>query len=91
MDLTLFELHLDEASFTANAPFTGGETEEEADSSTSGSGDDDGGRRARDVLPAILGLVALVGVIALLKKLRGGSDEEPTLEEPPTTEAEVTP
>jgi hypothetical protein len=68
VDITIFELHLDGAEFTANAP--GSEAEEDDDVP-----DEDGGG-----LP--LGLFAIAGVVAVLvaalavKKMRGGSSTD---------------
>ncbi len=83
VNITLFEIHLDDASFEANAPFSGSEAEElseeeaeEAVTGAIGSGDADGSGPPK-VLPLVVGLVVLVGLAALVRKLRGGGDEEP--------------
>jgi len=67
VEVTLFELNLDGAEFTANAPNSGG-GDEESDDGAGGPG---------------LGLVALAGVIlvgvaiaALAVKKRGGDGDE---------------
>jgi len=67
VDITLFELHLDGAEFTANAP-------------GSGAGEADGDE-ASESDGAPLGLFAMVAlvvlaVVAVAVKKRGGGDEE---------------
>jgi hypothetical protein len=73
--ITFFELHLDGAEFTANAPGTGADEADEADVAV-GATDESGG----SPLIALLGLVVLVGVAVAVKKLLGG-DSEPALDD----------
>lgn len=75
---TLLELHLDGAQFTANAPFSGEEADEgvgetiekrfgsepEADERDSGS----------SPMGKLLGIAAIVGVLAVVQRLLSGSD-----------------
>lgn len=75
MDLTLFELHLEDGTFTANAPFSGdrpNDSEAPDDSTTSADpGDDDedesGGGRGK--LSVLLGLLVLAGLAAAAYRL----------------------
>lgn len=70
--LTLFEVHLEDSSFTANAPGSGKSGESESSSGESG----------RRLAPAIVGLVVLVGLGLAARRFMGGSDlEEMDLEE----------
>jgi hypothetical protein len=72
VDITLFELHLDGAEFTANAP-NGGLLGEDGASDESDSGSAPLG------LFAVLALVVLAGAAVAVKK-RGGSDEPSPIE-----------
>jgi MYXO-CTERM domain-containing protein len=67
VDITLFELHLDGAEFTANAPNSGVEEalDEESESESEGSGGPPFG------LIAALALVALVGAAVAARRLGG--------------------
>lgn len=75
MDLTLFEVHLDDASFTARAPFSGSEAPESIEEleSASAEGDEAGGRPS--LLPFVIGLAFLAGVGYLLRRRRSGNEE----------------
>lgn len=88
---TLLELHLDGAQFTANAPFSGEESPEGIGKSIeervgSKSKSESAGRRSSSSLPGILlGIVALVGLAAVVRRLLsrdGASLDEATAEEP---------
>ncbi len=61
MDLTLFELHLEEGTFTANAPFSGDRPDdgEAPDDSGDDEGESGGGRGKLSVLLALLVLAGL--------------------------------
>ena len=72
MDLTLLEVHLDGASFTANAPLSG-ETEPAVDAPD----DEDGGP---PLLPFVVGVVALAGLAYFVRRLRSGGDATADLE-----------
>jgi hypothetical protein len=74
---TLLELHLDDSTFTANAPFSS-----DADLPADGAGDGettvedaDGGR---PWLAALVGLLFLAVLAVLVKKKLGGDEEEYT-------------
>ena len=83
--LTLFEIHLDDASFTANASATettdragSGSVDEDEGDSESADGDDGstgccpGKRAAR----ALLAVGVLAGVAVAVSRLLGGVDED---------------
>jgi MYXO-CTERM domain-containing protein len=72
MDLTLLEVHLDGASFTANAPLSG-----ESESAVEASGDDDAGP---PLLPFVVGVVALAGLAYLVRRWRAGGAKPADLE-----------
>lgn len=75
MDLTLFEVHLDEASFDATAPFADESSDEGStgiDVAEGGSESEEGGRSP---VPFVVGLVFLVGVGLAIRRFMGGSDE----------------
>jgi hypothetical protein len=75
MDLTLLEIHLDDASFTANAPFSDDSSEAEpaAATATESAGDEDGGD-LRTLVPFLVGLGALAGIAYLVRRLRRGGE-----------------
>lgn len=74
MDLTLFELHLEDATF--NAPFSGNADEESAESTprsdSAGGGDDASGLDPRPWAA----LAVLVGLALLAKYLRSQEKED---------------
>jgi len=72
VDITLFELHLDGAEFTANAPNSGVLDDEDVEESEGGG--------APLGLFAVLALVVLVVAAVAAKKL-GGGDEDTALDE----------
>ena len=72
VDITLFELHLDGAEFTANAPGSGAELGEE----TSESDEEDDSAGAPLGLFAVVSLVAVVVAALAAKKVRGGDDTD---------------
>ncbi|WP_123539172.1 hypothetical protein [Halosimplex salinum] len=86
VDLTIFEVHLDDAQFTANAPNSGeGGPADEATSAFSFGGDESDEADATDSgRPGPFGIVfAFVGLILLtvvLRRILGGSGE-PVVEE----------
>jgi len=65
-EFSILKLQLDDASFTANSPFSGSD---EADKEAEGG---------RSVLPLVVGLVFLVVLAVVVKKLRGGSSDAET-------------
>jgi len=74
MDLTIFEVHLDDASFTANAPFSGpDEAESVEEDAAPAAADSDSGRPS--VLPFVIGLAFLAAVGYLVRRRRNGGDD----------------
>ncbi|KAA9407214.1 hypothetical protein ACNO8S_06795 [Haloarcula sp. KBTZ06] len=83
-EFTLLELHLDGAEFTANAPFSAPDDDDESDSKSRWSrsrtsettnetdAEADGGRNVGRLALAVLGAVGLVAVV--LRLYLGGSD-----------------
>lgn len=78
VNITLFEIHLDDASFEANAPFSDAEAEDAEEAAEEYGidvgGDDDGG--PSKLVPLVAGLVLLVVLAAIVRKLRGGGDDD---------------
>ncbi|WP_335998582.1 hypothetical protein [Halorientalis halophila] len=71
VDITLFELHLDEASFSNAAPFLGGGEAEEGAAATDTSG---GGAKGK--LFAFLALGGIVAVAWLISRSEVGEEIE---------------
>lgn len=88
MDVTLFEFDVDDASFTAHAPFSGVTPRSEADDSGGDESDPepDAGVSGGRLLAALAGL----GVLALLAWLRrrGGTEDLSVSEAGETVPAE---
>jgi hypothetical protein len=80
---TLLEVHLEDASFTANAPYSGSSGEEAEEEREAAAPEDDSGGRGK----ALVGLLAVVAVLALayLGSRRLGGGDVPDVE----VEAEV--
>ena len=91
VQITFLEVHLDDASFSAAAPFSGS-TAEDATSATDGEtntgdetddaaalGTEDSGPPKKAVA-AIAGLVGLVVIAALVRYLRGGDEPDVDIE-----------
>lgn len=80
-EFTLLKLQLDDASFTANAPFSGSEGGDEAIESDGGAevevgaGGPDAGDGGPRLVPLVVGLVFLVVLAVVARKVRGGSDD----------------
>jgi hypothetical protein len=70
-DVTLFELHLDEATFSNTAPFLGGEGDDE--DASAGEAADEGGAGKLFVL---LALGAIVGLAWLVSRSEVGDEIE---------------
>ncbi|SDF65167.1 hypothetical protein [Halorientalis regularis] len=68
-DITLFELHLDDATFSNSAPFVGGEEGAEADDA-----DESGGAAGK--LFILLALGAIVGLAWLVSRSEVGEEIE---------------
>lgn len=76
VNITLFELHVDDASLSATTPFGGSEKEVEA---AAGSPEEDSGGKG-GVVAAVVGLVFLVAVAYVARKKFTGEDEGEQLE-----------
>lgn len=74
MDLTILEVHLDDASFSANAPFAGREDHDESDSEP--TGESGHAAEGRSVAPLVVGLVVLAVAALAARKLLGGDSGE---------------
>lgn len=74
VEFTFLEIHLDDSSLTANAPYSHGEKDVVAGDEPP---DEDGGSKKGGALAAIIGLVFLVAVAYLAKKkfLDGEAEE----------------
>jgi hypothetical protein len=73
-EFTLLKLQVDDASFTANAPFSESEGDDSGEESAGGLREASGS--ARRLLPLVVGLGFLVVVALVVRKLRGRSDAE---------------
>jgi hypothetical protein len=71
VDITLFEVHLDDSSLTANAPFSRGEKEVEAADEPPESSSSKG-----TTLAAVVGLVFLAALAFVVRKRVMGGDDE---------------
>ncbi|WP_459191402.1 hypothetical protein [Halosimplex sp. J119] len=80
VEITFLEVHLDGAEFTANAPGSGGFSDEDGatDETGLGSGESDTGGGSSP-LPSLLAFVGLVVAVVVVRRLLGGSGE-PALE-----------
>jgi hypothetical protein len=74
MDLTLLEIHLDDARFTANAPLSG---ESEASPAADADEDSDGGP---PLFPFVVGLVALAALAYVVRRWRSGGSVDAEIE-----------
>lgn len=88
MELTLFELHLDEASFAANAPFAGSD---DGSGSPFGSEEesvtqDEEGSSGPSPKAFVVGLIFLVGIGLAVRRFMGGRGESDTDVDEPTAE-----
>ncbi len=86
MDLTLLEVNLEEPSFRANAPFSGGSRDADDESATDVDVDyddasDDSSRSGPSAKSFVVGLVFLVAVGLAARRFMGGDsgavEEEP--------------
>jgi len=80
---TFLELHLDDASFSADRPFSpGAEPTDEADTDEQGTDDDGGSVVPTKALVALGILVVLVALAAAVKQLTGGDEPDVEIETP---------
>lgn len=71
-EFTLLKLQFEEASFTANAPYSGAdESDSENDDETDDTDEEDGGR----LFALLVGFAFLLVVAVAVRKLRRGSGE----------------
>jgi hypothetical protein len=75
VDITLFEVHLDDSSLTANAPFSRGRKEVEAGDGELPAKSSSSSSKGK-LVAALLGLVFLAAVAFVARKKGGGGDEE---------------
>lgn len=76
MDLTIFEVHLDDASFTANAPFAGGDEEEAEAVETAADRETPSDEQGSSIIPLVVGLVVVAAVaFGVRRMLRSEPDE----------------
>jgi hypothetical protein len=91
VEITLFEIHLDEATFTANAPFSAAESTDGIDDETASdllpggtdvadADDDDAGAPdarpgGKGPLPAILALGLVLVLVLVGRRILGGEPE----------------
>lgn len=78
-EFTFLKIQLDESSFTANAPFSGGDTEE-AEADPEPETTEGGGSRATTLLAVVAGLLALAAVAFVVVKRRGSAGAGPEAE-----------
>ena len=80
VEFTFLEIHLEEADFTANAPYSYGEKDVEAGEGPPPESDES---RKGTALAAVVGLVflAVVAVLARRRYLDGEADDEFDLDE----------
>lgn len=77
VELTFFEVHLDDSQFTANAPFSDrGKDVAASDEPLA----EEGGRGKGSAVAALIGLVFLVAVAFVAKRKFGGDDVEETVD-----------
>lgn len=72
MDVTLLEVHLEDASFTAQAPFAGRGDTGEADAPSEPTEDE---TDRPGLVPLLIGLAALAVLAYLLRRRRNGGTE----------------
>ena len=81
VNITLFELHLEDASFSTALPFGGpDDADTESDPETEAETTESGGSALPKVLAGVGLLVVLVGVAVLVKRLRSGEEPEVEIE-----------
>ena len=89
VDITIFELNIEDGSFSANLPFGSPEEDSEVEGDEDGAGvadDADGGGSKGLVLLGVL--VFLIIATAVVKYLTGGdSEDEEVVDEPPAATA----
>jgi len=80
VELTLFEVHLDGAEFTANAPFSSADAEEADDADWEVLGGDEGGESedaggGPNPGKAVFAVVLAVVLAVVIKKVLGGGGD----------------
>jgi hypothetical protein len=74
-ELTLLEVHLDDATFSADTPFGRGDAGGAAETGDDAASDEEPLSRS---LALVAGLVTLVVLAVVVRRLIGGADEEIT-------------
>lgn len=73
-EYTLLKLQLDDASFTANAPFSGSDDDTESDGA-SATGEDESGSDRR-LLPLVVGFAFLLVLAVIVYRRRGNAGDD---------------
>jgi hypothetical protein len=72
---TLLEIHLDESTLTANAPYSGRDEAEDGEDDYTAASEGSGGRgKAAGLALVVLAVLAVVAVV--LRRVIGGGDSE---------------
>jgi len=75
-EFTFLKLHVEDASFTAHAPFSSAGDGSDAAGETEDDSEETDGASDRRLLPLLAGLAFLVAAAVAVWRLRGGSDGE---------------
>lgn len=74
-EYTLLKLQLDDASFTANAPFSGSDEDDTESDGASGTGEDESGSDRR-LLPLVVGFAFLLVLAVIVYRRRGNAGDD---------------
>jgi hypothetical protein len=78
VEFTFLKLHVEDASFTAHAPFSSAGDGSDAAGETEDDSEETDGASDRRLFPLLVGLAFLVVAAVALQRLRGGDDGEDT-------------
>jgi hypothetical protein len=92
VEFTFLEIHLDDSSLTANAPYSHGEKEVTASDEPPAADETGGGSKKKNALAAVIGLVFLAAVAYLAKRkfLEEGDELEELLGDEDEADADDT-